>query len=363
TAPSARIARLVADAAERTRKEQAMAWLGKELPRWSPPWPLTVTLSQGSAGGASSFDFSGPRVDGHIRVEGALDRLLTDVVPHEVTHCVMAEYFWAPVPRWADEGIALLSESEEERTRHQRLAQEAVKSGDFIQTKAFFKAKEYPTRSIAAFFAQGYWVTKVLVDRKDRPTFVAFVKDGMKDGWEPAAKKHYGYASLAELEDDYRRKLGASPIPASAAALRTAPQLAMASIDGEGRIKVYVPRTYYEPVTTYATRQVVVERDGKKETQSYAEPVTHYRLRSDTSLGVTFATTDVQAMTADGKSVEEKALLTALKDKPVAVVVATGRGGIDKAFAVVLKPDTLVLIVPAASEPSAPLAAVTGAPR
>src|SRR5262245_13139269 len=149
TAPSARIARLVADAAERVRKEQAVAWLGKELPRWDPPWPMTVTLSQGS-GGASSFDFSGARVDGHIRVEGALDRLLADVVPHEVTHCVLAEYFRAPVPRWADEGVAILSESEEEQARYQKLAQDAVKTGDLIQTKALFKMKEYP-RAINAF--------------------------------------------------------------------------------------------------------------------------------------------------------------------------------------------------------------------
>src|SRR5262249_46303940 len=134
TAPSARIARLVADAAERARKEQAVAWLGKELPKWDPPWPMTATLSQGS-GGAGSFDCSGAGVDRRIRVEGALDRLLADVVPHEVTHCVLAECFRAPVPRWADEGIALLSESEEERARYQKLAQEAGKTGDLIQTK------------------------------------------------------------------------------------------------------------------------------------------------------------------------------------------------------------------------------------
>src|SRR5262245_7606047 len=345
TGPSPRIVHLFGEAAERARKEQAVAWLGKELPRWDPPWPMKITLSQG-AGGSSTFDFDSKATKGRIEVQGELDRLLADVVPHEITHCVLADFFGVPIPRWADEGMAILSESDEERNRHQALAKEAVGKGDLIQTKALFQAKEYPTRSISIFFAQGYWVTKVLVDRKDRPTLVAFLKDGMKDGWEPAAKTHYGYASLAELEADYTKKLGAAPVKAAAATPRAAPQFATASADADGRITINLPGALYQPVTAYLKREGTIVKDGKKESREYYEPVTCNR-HFDKVTPTTFPAIELSATTADGKAVTSKALVAALKDRPVAVVLTTDRAGIDKTFAAILKPDTLILILPA----------------
>ena len=199
TAPSTRIARLVADVAERTRKDMALTWLRKELPRRPEPCPIAVTVSHQGSGGATSFDFTGGKVFADMHVEGELDRLLADIVPHEVTHTVLADHFKSPLPRWADEGVRLLSESGEEGSRHTQVVRDTLNEGSGLQLKGLFAARDFP-RNVMGFFAQSYSVTKFLVERKDCPTFVRFITDGMKDGWEPAAKTHYGFASVNELE-------------------------------------------------------------------------------------------------------------------------------------------------------------------
>jgi len=73
----------------------------------------------------------------------------------------------------------------------------------------------------------------------------------------------------------------------------------------------------------------------------------------------TFAKGEVKAFHPDGKAVEEKAMLDALNDGPKAVVLSTRAGGIDKALASILKPDTLILVVPASKLDPPPVAPVS----
>ena len=103
--------------AERCRIGIAQAWLGQELPSWSRPCPIRVKLTDGEAGGLTSFGFNQGRVtDQSMTVEGRLDRILASALPHEVTHTIFASYFGGPMPRWADEGASLLSEDDRELT-------------------------------------------------------------------------------------------------------------------------------------------------------------------------------------------------------------------------------------------------------
>jgi hypothetical protein len=343
-APTVRIARLIADTAERSRKDVAVAWLGKELPVWTRPCPIRVSLGRGS-GGATVFNFEGGIMTAEMQVEGELDRLLADIVPHEVTHCVLADHFRAPLPRWADEGISVLSETEDEQLRYRGLVQQAARTGDLIQSRALFEAREFPGK-VSVFFAQSYWVARVLVDRKDRPTLIQFVKDGMKDGWETAAKKHYGYATLMDLEQEFLRQIGTQPLAQSTKSVPTPPVLALASADVDGRVTVQLPNQSFQPVTTYVQREAVIEKDGKSQKSQYYEPVTSYRLRTDVGTARTYAKGEVKAFRPDGKPVEEKRLLEALKGQLKPVVVSTNAGGITKELAELLKSDALILVVP-----------------
>ena len=110
-APSAEIARQVADRAERCRAQIARAWLGRELPPWKYPCPIRVKITAGEAGGLTSFTFRRGRVvDQVIRVEGRLDRILASSLPHEITHTITAA-LGREVLGWADEGVSVLSET------------------------------------------------------------------------------------------------------------------------------------------------------------------------------------------------------------------------------------------------------------
>ena len=97
------------------------------MPPWPDPCPLRVTISMNGSGGATSFAFDRGRILGQdMHIEGSLDRLLASVLPHEVTHTVFAYYFRQPVPRWADEGGAVLSEDDIERNRHDQLVRQIL---------------------------------------------------------------------------------------------------------------------------------------------------------------------------------------------------------------------------------------------
>src|SRR5262249_21712923 len=85
------LARRFAERAEKHRKELAKQWLGKELPNWASPCRVQVELQQGRLGGLSTFDFqnqSAAWVPVRISVSGNVDGILTNTLPHEMTHAV-----------------------------------------------------------------------------------------------------------------------------------------------------------------------------------------------------------------------------------------------------------------------------------
>src|SRR5260370_14017842 len=82
-APTSAIAKQLGEAAEQCRKEQALAWLEKELPAWSQPCLIEVKLTLDGRGGWSPFTFYKGKVTCRaIALEGTLGRLLTRVLRH-----------------------------------------------------------------------------------------------------------------------------------------------------------------------------------------------------------------------------------------------------------------------------------------
>jgi hypothetical protein len=203
-APTADVARQVAERAEACRVSVARAWLGEDLPPWPVPCPVKVTLTRGEAGGITDFGFAGGRVtDQEIRVEGRLDRILASGLPHEVTHTIFAAYFGAPMPRWADEGASLLSEDAIEHRRHDRIVVDVLARRGELPLGRLFRVEDYP-RDLMGFYGQGYSVSRFLVEMGGRPRFLKFVRDGMARGWDVASKDHYGLGDVRELDRAWR---------------------------------------------------------------------------------------------------------------------------------------------------------------
>jgi hypothetical protein len=204
TASSPKIAQRFAEWAEYYRKHKAIQWLGKEMPAWKTPCSLHIEVTYYGSGGATTFAFDkGKVLRMNMKVEGTLDRLVASVLPHEMTHAVLGHHFRRPVPRWADEGAAVLSEDEQERKRHDWLVRKVLDTpGRAIPLRRLFAMTEYPRdqEALCALYAQGYSVVRFLLAAKDRKTFLAFVEAGMAVGWDKAAHTHYGHATVEALE-------------------------------------------------------------------------------------------------------------------------------------------------------------------
>ena len=221
-APTPQVAQQIGQLAERYRREKAIDWLGREMPPWPEPCPIKVTVTVNGAGGATSFAFDRGRVLGQqMHIEGSLERLLNSVLPHEVTHTVFAFHFRQPVPRWADEGGAVLSEDDVERNRHDMLCRQILNTpGRAMPLRRLFSLKDYPS-DVMALYAQGFSVSNFLVSTSSRPAFLNFVAQGMTQGWDGAVQAHYHYRSVEELEQAWLQHLRDTRRPPAQLAVNT----------------------------------------------------------------------------------------------------------------------------------------------
>ena len=156
---------------------------------------------------------------------------------------MFATHFGRPLPCWADEGTATSVEVEVERNKlakylpgvavekkdqNATLEQEAdhaamkalypdpavapvVNPGTTkadphsFEMEKLFLMKQYP-QSFMALFAKGYSVTHYLLEQGGKRRFVEFLGDGMQeDHWTEAARQHYGFASLPQMEAKWQK--------------------------------------------------------------------------------------------------------------------------------------------------------------
>jgi hypothetical protein len=195
----------VAKAAEQQRHDLAMHWLGQPLPKWSQACPITVVASPRlGAGGSTTYQLSPGRIDGWImEVKGSQERILDSVLPHEISHTILATYFTKlgkPVPRWADEGACTTVEHSSERSKHDHFLIQFLSQGRGLPFATMFTLKDYPP-DIMPLYAQGYSVTSFLIAQGGPRRFVQFLEEGMTtENWMMATEKHYGYPMIGKLQ-------------------------------------------------------------------------------------------------------------------------------------------------------------------
>lgn len=170
-------AQQIAQAAEKARKEMAIIWIGKELPNWPRPCSLTAHVSDRfGMGGFTGFEFAnGEVVSFNMRIQGSLQGLLDSIIPHEVTHTIFATHFRQPVPRWADEGACTTVEHISERNKHNRMLVKFLQTNRGIPFDRMMAMREYP-RDFMPLYAQGYSVSRFLIEKKGRRTFILFFR-------------------------------------------------------------------------------------------------------------------------------------------------------------------------------------------
>ncbi len=203
----------VARTAEQQRHELAVQWLGHPIPKWPQPCPITVMAGeQIGAGGSTTFTMSHGTVgDWRMNIQGSRDRILDSVLPHEITHTVLATHFaplGRPVPRWADEGACTTVEHTSEKSKHDHFLVQFLSQGRGIPFATMFSLKEYPA-DIMPLYAQGYSVSSFLIAQGGPRRFVEFLEDGMRtEDWVAATEKHYGYPLIGKLQSAWNRWVG-----------------------------------------------------------------------------------------------------------------------------------------------------------
>lgn len=202
-ASSSRLAREVGEAAERYRHELAVYWTGKPLNDWPNPCPIRVIDGpRMAAQGVTQYDRA-PVGNFVMEVVGTQQRILDSVLPHEVSHTVLATHFGRPLPRWADEGICSTVEHESERAKHEAKLREFLRTRRGIAMNQLFLLTEYPP-DVLPMYAQGYSVCQFLIRQRGPREFISFLEDYMRHrSWTDNVRKHYGYESLGELQENW----------------------------------------------------------------------------------------------------------------------------------------------------------------
>jgi hypothetical protein len=211
------IAEKVAQVAERTRRDMGRKWFGED-----GEWKLRCDLylhptaaDYSRATGKpptwtahSTINLDAGRVTlRRIDLRGDDPELLTASLPHEATHVVLAGHFGTHfVPRWADEGMALLSESEARLDGYRRKLPEARQSKLLLGLRELMTQGDYapePQRAFA-FYLQSVSVTEFLAKQPGGPqAFTRFVYEALRSGYDTALQKTYGM-DMRTLEQRWR---------------------------------------------------------------------------------------------------------------------------------------------------------------
>ncbi len=207
----------VARVAEHTRQIQGGRWFGGRAVSWETKCDLYVHLtgndySQSTGVPPSSPGHSTVKVEGgkvsHRRIDVHSDdpNMMVGVLPHETTHVVLAGNLGSGlVPRWADEGMSVLSEPQDRIERHTRQMPKLDQEGGLFPLKQLLELRDYPEQGrVGAFYAQSVSVVQYMAALKGHQVFAQFLKDGMTQGYDAALQTHYGVRDWREMDKGWR---------------------------------------------------------------------------------------------------------------------------------------------------------------
>jgi hypothetical protein len=215
---SPEMAERAARVAEQTRTLMQQKWLGATGAPWNPRCDLYLYPTAADytrlTGQCNSPGHSTLRLEGGRLVVRRIDlhcddaNLLTAVLPHETTHVVLAGEFGEQLlPRWADEGMAVLTEPRDKVDRHLQNLARSRQERQLYHLQDLVRFDDYPRepRSIGVFYAESVSLVDYLCSLRGPQTFTLFMHDGFRYGYEKALERNYGMRSFAELEQRWEQ--------------------------------------------------------------------------------------------------------------------------------------------------------------
>lgn len=206
----------VAKSSEACRVEAAMKWFGAVGNDWTPiceiylhPTAQEYSKSTGApvaSPGHTTLKTEGIRVlSRRIDLHTDEANMMTGVLPHETTHVVLAGRMGdQPVPRWADEGMAVLSEPKNRIQKHLDNLPKHARENTLFHVSRLMQMADYPEpKLVGPFYAQSVSLVDYLTRLKGPQAFGEFMKDGLKNGYESALSRHYSIQSYNDLNQSW----------------------------------------------------------------------------------------------------------------------------------------------------------------
>jgi len=212
TAPE--LAEKVAAAAEKHRNAIFERWSGPAGGAWTPKCEIAIhatatdyareTKQTAERTGHATVKLAeGKVLERRLDLRADDESLLTDTLPRELTHIILADLFpFTPPPKWAEEGMAVLAASPDELGRYARTMAKCARDGKLFTVAALLEMKEFPAaEKITGFCCGSVSLTEYLVKLKGEKHFTTFLRDCQRYGSASALKRQYGVESPKALQD------------------------------------------------------------------------------------------------------------------------------------------------------------------
>lgn len=207
----------IARACEELRSSLIEKWFEKPIDAWQPKCRVVVHTNRTSylnCVGAEASQTNGTtwiafsRTDNRKIAVRRIDILSDDecrstsALAHELTHVLLADWFGGrQPPRWLDEGLATLADSDEKQQRHLRDLRQAYFNRTFFSVMELVTMDEQPSaRQMAAFYGQSLALVQLLIARREPDQLLRFIDRAEHVGHDAALREVYGIAGMAELE-------------------------------------------------------------------------------------------------------------------------------------------------------------------
>ncbi|MCP4248277.1 MAG: tetratricopeptide repeat protein [bacterium] len=170
-------------------------------------WPAqsggaTFSTHLGRSGRVGLYQVSSAESIEANEAKNSVSHNIEDVLPHELTHVVLYEFFGAqPVPKWLHEAFA--RQMEQNRKDYEEaavLAQDAV-AGEYFRFRDFFAAETYPSGGqVMRFYEQAATTVLFLIEQGPEATRAFLTELAKQNGHDAAVAAAFGIDEEGAVE-------------------------------------------------------------------------------------------------------------------------------------------------------------------
>lgn len=212
------VADSLARAAEAKRTEIFNRWSGPPGGAWDVRCeivlhPTAACFAQMTSRPVAATGHAVVKLSGGRATERKIDLraddsgLLTNALPRELTHVVLADLFpGSPPPKWAEEGMAILAGDPDEVSRFVRTLPRCHRDGQLFPVAALMEMKEFPDAArVTGFYCESVTLVDYLVKLGGERNFTIFLRDCQRYGTASALKRNYRIENPQALESAWKQ--------------------------------------------------------------------------------------------------------------------------------------------------------------